>query len=194
MDPVPQRRSERWQHSPTAGQKRAYSPAATHNTGIGKSPAQNRPQSAINVLHLHPGTPSRAQKRPLKAICVQHYFRQGRPPPCSGTGLRPSEKLVRSPAPAPKDGPHELDPELDPKREERTPGAQTRPSPGTGPSEQSDGPSERRMAASKKGGSKAPLQEHRKSLTFVSAKQQRQCSNPETVCRPSKSWTRTGTW
>ena len=129
--------------SRTAGQKRAYSPAATHNTGIGKSPAQNRPQSAINVLHLHPGTPSRAQKRPLKAICVQHYFRQGRPPPCSGTGLRPSEKLVRSPAPAPKDGPHKLDPEHAPKREERTPGAQTRPSPGTGPSEQSDGPLER---------------------------------------------------
>ncbi len=31
---------------------------------------------------------------------------QGRPIPCSGAGLRPSKKLVRSPAPAPMDGPH----------------------------------------------------------------------------------------
>ena len=57
------------------------------------------------MQHSLSGTSSCAQNQAQDGICVQHFFQQGRPILCSGTGLRPSEKLVRTPAPPPMDGP-----------------------------------------------------------------------------------------
>ncbi len=57
------------------------------------------------MQHSLSGTSSCAQNQAQDGICVLHFFQQGRPIPCSGTGLRTSKKLVRTPAPPPMDGP-----------------------------------------------------------------------------------------
>ena len=57
------------------------------------------------MQHSLSGTSSCALNQAQDGICVLHFFQQGRPIPCSGTGLRTSKKLVRTPVPPPMDGP-----------------------------------------------------------------------------------------